>query len=137
MSMITPRALALLLPLVLAAPAWADQGPAGRMGFSQMDQDGDGLITRDELIAAGHARHGAMIDRMLEQADADGDGALSLSEVEAMQTDRRAARMGRMFDRLDTDGDGQISAQEFEAAREGKGRGRGGRDGHRHGFWRG
>lgn len=137
MSMITPRALALLLPLALAAPAWADQGHAGRMGFSQMDQDGDGMITRDELIAATGARHAGRIDRMLEQADTDGDGALSLSEIQAMQANRRTGRMARMFERLDADGDGQISAQEFEAAREGRGHGRGGRDGHRHGGWRG
>jgi len=168
MSKITTGALVLFLPLAFAMPALADQGPdgqgfGGRMGFSQMDLDGDGMITRaemaagpagmhaaadtdgdgrltrEELIAASTARSAAMIDRMLARADTDGDGALSEAELTQMQTDRRSARMERMFDRLDADGDGRISAEEMATARDGKRQG--GRDGqgarHGHGFWRG
>lgn len=161
MSKIKTGALALLIPLALAMPAFAGPGQGGRMEFSQMDlnadgvitreemqagpsgmlaaadADGDGSVTRDEMIAAATARSTAMIDRMLEQADSDGDNALSAAEIEAMQNTRRTARMERMFDRIDVDGDGQISAEEMEAARDQRGWGDGHGDRRSHGFWRG
>ena len=69
MSMIKFPTLALLVPLALAAPAWADPGLGGRMGLLQMDRDGDGAITRDEM-QAGPAG-------MFAAADTDGDGRVS------------------------------------------------------------
>lgn len=155
--------LALLIPLVLALPASADQPMRGAMGFSQMDQDGDGAITleemqsgpaamfanadtdgdgnlsRDELIAAATLRAAGNIDRMLTRADENGDGMLSTDELASMQEGRREMRMARMFKRLDADENGSLSAEELEQARGGMGRhddGDGARRGG-HGFWRG
>ncbi|WP_439137932.1 EF-hand domain-containing protein [Roseicyclus sp.] len=155
--------LAILIPLALALPAHADQPMRGAMGFSQMDHDGDGAITleemqvgpagmlaradtngdgdlsRDELIAAATVRASEQIDRMLARADGNSDGILSAEEIAAMQDGRRADRMARMFERLDADDNGSLSAEELEQARGGMGR-RGGEHGERrggHGFWRG
>lgn len=159
--------LALLIPLALALPASADQPMRGAMDFSQMDQNGDGAITleemqagpeamfaaadtdgdgalsREELLAASAARMAQNVDRMLERADGDGDGRLSAAEIAAMQDSRRETRMARMFDRLDADGNGSLSAEELEQARTRMDRRGGGErgEGHGrpggHGFWRG
>jgi Ca2+-binding EF-hand superfamily protein len=161
--------LAILIPLALALPAMAEQPARGPMGFSQMDQDGDGAITlsemqagpaamlaradgngdgtlsRDELIAAATARAAGQIDQMLARADGNGDGMLDPDEIAAMQEGRRADRMARIFDRLDADDDGSLSPEEWEQARRmgrrgGDGQGQGGHDEGRrggHGFWRG
>lgn len=142
MSKQTLLAAGILIPLTLsvAMPAVA-QGPAGPRGmvfeeldldgdgqitleeltnrgearFAETDTDGDGALSRDEMIAAGRARVEARVDRMLEAADADGDGQITQDEIAALREDRRETRQARMFERLDADGDGAISAEEFEA----------------------
>lgn len=168
MSMFKAGVLATLIPLALAAPAVAQQGPGRGMGpqmmfsemdldgdgavtlqelqtaregrFTRADADGDGLVTRDELIAQAMTRAGDRIDRLLEQADGDGDGALSAAELDSLRETRRMAGMERMFERADTDGDGTITEAEFEAMADHMGEPRGhhgDRRGHGHGFWRG
>ena len=69
---------------------------AGR--FAAADTDGDGVLTRDELVAGAMARAEAGIDRLLERADSDGDGALSAAELDAMRGGRRAAAGGPRAD---------------------------------------
>ena len=111
---------------------------APMMQFDEIDANGDGKVTRDEIAAGMKAR--------FADADADGDGTLSAEEMTAQMLERmqaraeaRVARMiaardadgdgvlspdemgpptpeGRMMARFDTDGDGAISKQEFENA---------------------
>lgn len=161
MSTMKAGVLALMIPVAFALPALAQQGPGeGRgtgpqMVFSELDRDGDGAITpeemqaaraghlaradadgdgrldREELLAMARSRAETRVDRLLDRADADGDGALSMAELDAMRDDRRQARMERMFARVDTDGDGSVTEAEFEAAMERFSERRG------HGFWRG
>ena len=73
--------------------------------FEQLDQDGDGLITREEMRAPRTAR--------LEGADVDGDGLLSAAEIEAMAVERAKERAQRMVEKMDADGDGMISLDEM------------------------
>jgi Ca2+-binding EF-hand superfamily protein len=176
MSTIKANVLALMIPLAFAAPALAQQGPgngpgnAGGFGpqmlfseldsdgdgavtleemqgahegrFAQADADGDGRLSREEMVAQAMTRAEAGIDRLLERADADGDGALSEAELDDMRAARRVAGLQRMFERADANGDGQLSEAEFEASTQRMGAGRGDRGerrghGHGHGFWRG
>ncbi len=167
MSMFKAGLLASMIPLALAAPAMAQDGRGFGPGmvFSELDLDGDGaltlqemqgaaegrwaradadddgLVTRDELIAQAMAQAETRIDQMFERADTDGDGAISTAEIEAMREARRVARMERMFERVDADGDGNVTEAEFDAMVERMGErhgDRGGdRRGHGHGFWRG
>jgi len=171
MSMFKVSALAVLIPLALVTPAAAQQGPGtgpgfgAQMLFSEMDLDGDGAVTlqemqtaregrfaradadgdgildRDELVAQAMARAEAGIDRLIARADADGDGALSEAELDAMRDERRMVRMERMFDRVDADGDGQVTQAELDAMMDRIGERRGDRgswgDRRGHGFWRG
>ncbi len=120
MSFLKVTALALMIPAALTAPAFAqDAGRDDRpqMVFTELDTDGNGSITLEELEGAGAARFAA--------ADTNGDGALSRDELIAQAQTRTEARVDRMLERLDADADGQITLAEAEAVHEGRGNGRG------------
>lgn len=80
--------------------------------FSQADTDGDGMLSRDEMLARAEEqqakRRGKMIDKMISRNDADGDGALTMEEM-------AAGRGGKHFAKADANEDGAISKEEFEA----------------------
>lgn len=83
--------------------------------FEGADTDGDGQLSRDEIVARmterATARIAAQADRMIARHDGDGDGMVSLEEMQTAPT-------GRMFERLDADGNGAISPEEFARMRE-------------------
>jgi Ca2+-binding EF-hand superfamily protein len=148
MSMMKAALLGAMIPLALATPilaqghgergARAERGP--QMVFADLDLNGDGSVTleeitahrdgrfgtadadangalsRDELLAQGADRMARGVDRMLERADANGDGELTQDEFAAVRSDRRGPNPERMFDRFDADGDGQVTEAEFDAA---------------------
>jgi len=109
-------------------------GPGDMAGrFGEADADGDGKLSRDEMVARMTERAAGRIearaDRMIAHHDADDDGMLTLEEMQS-------GMGGRMFDRLDADGDGTVSREEFAKMREMRGmmkRGRGMHHGARHG----
>ncbi len=121
--------LALAIPTALTAPALAQeaQGPGPRFIFQELDADGNGAVTLEELQAARPDRFAA--------ADADADGFLTRDELLAQGALRVAQGVDRMLERADTDADGQLTMAELDAAREdrmanGGWRGRLGREGH-------
>ncbi|HEX8301085.1 ca2+ sensor protein [Sphingomonas sp.] len=103
------------------------------------DPNGDGVTTKDEMVAASEARfagldtdkngklstaerqagagagggngggNGGGGGRGMGRADTDGDGLISLEEMRASA--------GMRFDRMDANKDGKIDATEIEAAR--------------------
>ncbi|PPB80212.1 Ca2+-binding EF-hand superfamily protein [Albidovulum inexpectatum] len=81
-----------------------------------LDADGDGFISKDEMTAFATARATEratqMVERHFAERDVDGDGKISAAEMMAPP-----ARPD-MFERLDADGDGAISKEEADAARE-------------------
>ena len=120
---------------VVSAPLVAQEtmGSAGRGGggggmamLRMADANGDGVITRDEYVAAADARFARM--------DRNGDGKLDRTDRQMPSTfpavaPTPPARIGqnlshdqfragalRRFDRLDTNGDGKIDATELAAA---------------------
>lgn len=90
-------ALVLSLAVVLAAPAYAEDGKGGKKRckggerFAKLDKDGSGTLTSDEVPAELWSR--------LVKADKDGDGAVSKAEAKAAAKKRKAkqrrARKGR------------------------------------------
>jgi hypothetical protein len=89
--------------------------------FAAVDADGDGKLTVEEMIAAGNTRASERAARMVERFDTDGDGALSQDELRAGREDRAQERRGNRFERLDADGSGGLSQAEFEAGMERRG----------------
>lgn len=99
------------------------QGDSPRGGFRHAaigDTNGDGIVTKAELIAALDKRFAAM--------DTNGDGKVTKEERDAQRQKRGEER----FAKLDSDGNGQISKAEFDAAREARGakRAEAGKPGH-------
>ena len=84
----------------------------GGIDFEQVDANGDGTITQDEMLAAAGDR--------FQDADSDGDGIVSLDEFtaaeELLEKQRRQARAERMFDRLDANDDGELTQDELETS---------------------
>lgn len=92
--------------------------------FAALDTDGDGGISAEELAAAGSDRRQARAGEMLERLDANDDGLLQIDEMDRSRADRG-------FNRADADGSGGLSAEEYEDADRKMGRG-GDRDGRGH-----
>lgn len=72
--------------------------------FDQLDADGDGKLTTEEM-------RGSLQDR-LQAVDTDQDGYIDRSEAEA-----GLPRVARFFDRLDANSDGKLSTEEMQQAR--------------------
>ena len=101
----------------------------GATRFAASDTDGDGALSRDELLSSSQERMQARADRMIERLDADEDGLISQEEMAAAREGRGRRSPERMFERVDADEDGVISQAEFEAASERMMERRGGRHG--------
>ncbi len=78
-----------------------------RTVFAEVDADGDGSVTQDEVDAYRAAKVG--------EADASGDGALSIEEFDTLYRQFTRPRMVDAFQDLDADGDGVISPAEMDA----------------------
>jgi hypothetical protein len=104
---------AMLGGTLLAGSATAAQDrPMRPDPLAQADANGDGVVTRDEMLVD--------VDARFAQVDTDKDSRISPAEREAaaerMGAGSRSGRMGgRMMDRLDADDDGFISLEEQRA----------------------
>lgn len=106
---LTLAALVVTLPLV-AAPGDEEEmglrghGPRGWEGFAERhDVNGDGLVTREELVQT--------LD-LFDHLDTDGDGTLSEADFDARHT---AMAFGFTARRADENGDDQVTAGEWDA----------------------
>jgi len=102
-------------------------------GFAELDADGDGMVTADEITAFLVERVQARAAAMMARADADGDGALSEEEFAAAQAHMRPDRRPG----ADRDGERRPQARPDRPARGTPGcTMRGGHHGHwSHGHW--
>lgn len=74
--------------------------------FEEVDGDGDGSVTQEEVDA--------YLEAELAAADADGDGAVGLEEFAPVFAERMRPRMVDAFQALDEDGSGAVSAAELD-----------------------
>lgn len=84
--------------------------------FSKADSDGDGRLSVEEMQAAAQQKANDRVTEMFEEHDANKDGFLSDGELP------KPRRAGKMFDRIDADNSGTISEQEYANAKERMGR---------------
>lgn len=110
--------------LAAAFPGGRERGEGPRGGqpmflqmFDQLDADGDGKLTPEELEAMGPGK-------AFSEADADGDGQLSGDELtafsDAREQQRKEMRQQMMLKRMDTNEDGQLSLDELQARGPGR-----------------
>lgn len=83
--------------------------------FAAADADGNGALTREEISASMQERNK---DRLLKRFDSNGDGALSAEELASADAGRMGKRAGKHFDRMDADNSGDISLEEMQARRD-------------------
>ena len=74
--------------------------------FDEIDADGDGRLTQDEIDALRNDRHAAH--------DANGDGNLDLGEFAGLWHETTHPVTVRVFQMLDTDGDAVITRTEYD-----------------------
>jgi Ca2+-binding EF-hand superfamily protein len=133
---------AALCATLLAGSALASQDQHRRDALARADANGDGIVTREEMLAEVDARF-AKLDankdgkitheerqvfaegsprggRMMGRTDANGDGTITLEE--------QRAQANKRFDRIDTNHDGKIDQAERDAAMQRMMSMRGGRD---------
>ncbi|MEM8571831.1 MAG: hypothetical protein AAGG56_13135 [Pseudomonadota bacterium] len=74
--------------------------------FEEVDMDGDGMVTQEEVDAFRDAKVG--------EADTSGDGALSIEEFDDLYREFTRSQMVDLFQRLDANGDGVIGSEEMD-----------------------
>ncbi|WP_198662730.1 EF-hand domain-containing protein [Primorskyibacter marinus] len=74
--------------------------------FNEIDADGDGAVTQEEVDAYRATKVG--------EADTSGDGALSIEEFDTLYREFTRSRMVDAFQKLDANGDGVIDADELD-----------------------
>lgn len=94
------KAMLLSVAIVVCVVALKGVAMAQAGGMRELDQNGDGTITKAEAQSA--------LEEQFQRMDADHNGMLSKDEfVNARMT---------AIERLDTDGDGQITRSELRSA---------------------
>ena len=96
--------------------------------FVELDANGDGLLTPDEIRGA-RSRLDGRNRQQFADSDTDGDGAISLPELQAAST----ARAEEQFNRMDVNEDGLITMDEGRELRRRGNRRDDVRGGHRRG----
>jgi Ca2+-binding EF-hand superfamily protein len=89
-----------------------------RVRFDQMDANGDGQLSADELGKMGKKRAEKRAAKMMKRVDANDDGMISFEE---MSSGKMGKRQTKMFDRIDADGNGSLSEEEFAKLGEHRG----------------
>lgn len=107
----TPMAIAVsALVTALSGTVQAQSLPVAAL-VGLVDTNGDGTVSRDEIVAAR--------ERLFERLDANNDGNLDAGEIEALRDaimDRALAvqaRLASQWRRMDTDRDGNVTVEEF------------------------
>ena len=129
---------------LVPAAETTDRKEPQNAGFSDIDLNGDSLISKAELMAHAETRGGNMFDKLdtdndgqlnaeefskvkkrggkgkkhaeFNKADTDGDGALSSDELLAQISAKASAQIQKMINRADTNTDGLLTFKEFEKA---------------------
>ncbi|WP_120495756.1 EF-hand domain-containing protein [Kiloniella sp. EL199] len=95
------------IAFLTAGAAFAAGGGKWKKNFEEVDANGDGQITQQEIANAQATK--------FSQADLNNDGSISLTEMQEAITKHIAERTKRKFDKMDADNSGGITAEEFNS----------------------
>ena len=85
--------------------------------IKRADKDGNGEISKEEMLTSMPQDGGSSPMKVFEKADANGDGKISKSEFKAaLPKGTDSATANQVFDSMDTNQDGVVDAQEYLAA---------------------
>jgi len=104
---------ALLLGFVPLSAAQALGAPGQRI-LQRLDTNGDGAISKDEILAARQ--------RIFKRLDRNGDGVIDEKEIDTARqaiedrAEAAEARVGNRWRRMDRNGDGKVTEDEFQAS---------------------
>src|SRR5258706_13841733 len=87
--------------------------------FDEIDTDGNGQLSPDELRAFHEKMQAQRFAEHFRKIDTDGDGRISLAEAQA-----NAPRLAEHFSQIDANGDGFITPEEMKASHQHHGRGK-------------
>jgi hypothetical protein len=102
--------------LAAGGVAQAQGAPDSAAWLGQADANQDGLVVREEFLAARSEQFARMdrnSDGYVDEAERQALRAERSSEHKAARDGRHAGRMHRMHARMDADGDGKVSKEEF------------------------
>ena len=103
----------LLLGLTPICAAAAQDMPGQRI-LQRLDANGDGAISKDEILAAR--------ERIFKRLDRNGDGVIDEKEIEIARqaiedrAEAAEARLGNRLRRMDRNGDDKVTENEFQAS---------------------
>jgi len=114
---LSPVGIAFLVLILFPHFGRAQQQPDPNTLFERLDQNGDGLLTSEEVPEERRR----FFNRMMERADQNQDGKLTREEfTTSLNTGGGGGRMRggrfdaeRMFERFDSNGDGEITQDEI------------------------
>lgn len=93
--------------------------------FAEIDVDGNGTLTKQEVTDHMMARLVEKVDTHFPEEDVNGDGVISVDEFGSRRKarregfrDRREGKRAEMLEKFDADGDGELSEAERAAARD-------------------
>ena len=98
--------VAAVVGVAVSANAFSHSWRGGMM-MRHMDANGDGQITRDEVMPR--------LIRRFDQADANSDGRVTKDEVKARIHKRLERKIEHIFARFDANEDGEMTKPELEA----------------------
>ena len=84
--------------------------------FAALDSDANGTVSRQEFMDHAAAQAGERAGTIFDRFDVDGDGTLTRDALEAGRG--MGPDTGRMFARFDADGDGTVTVEEIEVVQE-------------------
>jgi Ca2+-binding EF-hand superfamily protein len=85
--------------------------------IKRADKDGDGKVSKEEMLASMPQDDGSGPMKAFAKADANGDGKISKAEFKAaLPKGTDSATANKVFDSMDTNEDGVVDAQEYLAA---------------------
>ena len=93
----------------------------GGPGITDLDVNGDGVISKTELVAGALVLAEDQQDEILENFDANKDGNVTSAEALAVFQKEEQGRVTQILDEFDANNDGEVTSAEISAVHQSRG----------------